>query len=57
MADPYLVSDIVTLKERGKYQGIIGMVIATSNSIGPLIGGLLTEKAVSNPPIDDALPN
>jgi MFS family permease len=42
-----IVSDIVTLKERGKYQGIIGMVIATANSIGPLIGGLLTEKAVS----------
>lgn len=43
------VSDIVTLKDRGKYQGIIGMVIATANSIGPLIGGLFTESVVRQP--------
>ena len=41
------VSDIVTLEERGKYQGIIGVVVAFSNSVGPIVGGSLTEKAVS----------
>lgn len=40
-----IVSDIVTLKERGKYQGIIGGVIALSNGVGPIIGGALTERA------------
>jgi MFS family permease len=39
-----LVSDVVSLKDRGKYQGITGCVIAVSNSIGPILGGLFTEK-------------
>ncbi|KAJ5645978.1 hypothetical protein N7490_002350 [Penicillium lividum] len=38
------VSDVVSLEKRGTYQGIIGVVVALSNSIGPLIGGLFTEK-------------
>lgn len=29
---------------RGKYQGIIGVVVAFGNGIGPLIGGTLAEK-------------
>ncbi len=29
---------------RGKYQGIIGVVVAFGNGIGPLIGGALSEK-------------
>ena len=40
-----LVSDVVSLKERGKYQGMIGGVVATSNSLGPILGGVFTEKA------------
>ena len=40
-----IISDVVSLKERGKYQGITGVVVVLSNSIGPIIGGLLTEKA------------
>ena len=29
---------------RGKYQGIIGVFVALGNGIGPLIGGVLSEK-------------
>lgn len=32
-----IVSDIVTLSERGKYQGILGAAIGGGNAIGPLI--------------------
>ncbi|KAH8084733.1 efflux pump antibiotic resistance protein [Filobasidium floriforme] len=40
-----VVGDVVTLRERGKYQGILGGVVAFANSIGPVLGGVLTEKA------------
>ena len=36
-----IVSDVVPLRERGKYQGILGAVVAISNGIGPVIGGAL----------------
>ncbi|ODO07242.1 tetracycline efflux protein [Cryptococcus wingfieldii CBS 7118] len=39
-----IISDVVSLKERGKYQGINGVVIALSNSLGPILGGVFTEK-------------
>ncbi|WVQ70952.1 hypothetical protein IAR50_000477 [Cryptococcus sp. DSM 104548] len=39
-----IISDVVSLKERGKYQGINGMVVALSNSLGPILGGVFTEK-------------
>ncbi|KAL7418197.1 major facilitator superfamily domain-containing protein [Mrakia frigida] len=39
-----IVSDVVSLKDRGKYQGITGGVVALSNSLGPLLGGVFTEK-------------
>lgn len=32
-----IVSDIVTLRERGKYQGILGAFVGGGNAIGPLI--------------------
>lgn len=32
-----IVSDVVTLRERGKYQGIFGSMIGIGNAIGPLI--------------------
>lgn len=32
-----IVSDIVTLKDRGKYQGILGAMVGLGNAIGPLI--------------------
>ncbi|PCH35751.1 MFS general substrate transporter [Wolfiporia cocos MD-104 SS10] len=39
-----IISDVVSLRERGKYQGIIGVVVAFGFAIGPLIGGVLSEK-------------
>ncbi|KAJ7099964.1 major facilitator superfamily domain-containing protein [Mycena belliarum] len=39
-----VVSDIVSLRERGKYQGIIGGVVAIGYAIGPVIGGALSQK-------------
>ncbi|PYI12022.1 MFS general substrate transporter [Aspergillus sclerotiicarbonarius CBS 121057] len=36
-----IVSDVVPLRERGKYQGILGAVVAIGNGIGPVIGGAL----------------
>ncbi|KAJ7185843.1 MFS general substrate transporter [Mycena filopes] len=39
-----VVSDIVSLRERGKYQGIIGGVVAIGYAIGPPIGGALAQK-------------
>lgn len=36
-----IVSDVVSLRERGKYQGILGAVVAIANGIGPVIGGAL----------------
>ena len=38
------ISDVVSLKERGKYQSILGAVVVLSNSLGPLIGGALSEQ-------------
>ncbi|KAE9404698.1 MFS general substrate transporter [Gymnopus androsaceus JB14] len=39
-----IVSDIVTLRERGKYHGMIGGVVALGYTIGPIVGGLLAEQ-------------
>ncbi|KAJ3840523.1 major facilitator superfamily-domain-containing protein, partial [Lentinula raphanica] len=39
------ISDIVPLRERGKYVGISAGVIAVGYAIGPIIGGALAEKA------------
>ncbi|KAI7966323.1 hypothetical protein MJO29_002071 [Puccinia striiformis f. sp. tritici] len=33
-----IVSDVVSLRQRGKYQGILGAATAISNGIGPLLG-------------------
>ena len=45
LTEQYLsrVSDIVSLKDRGKFQGILEAVIALSNGFGPVIGGLFAE--------------
>ncbi|KAI9027986.1 major facilitator superfamily domain-containing protein [Hyaloraphidium curvatum] len=39
-----VVSEIVAPAERGKFQGLTGAVFGLSSIIGPLIGGLFTEK-------------
>ncbi|KUJ13623.1 MFS general substrate transporter [Mollisia scopiformis] len=40
-----IVSDVVSLRERGKYQGIFGAFVALANGIGPVIGGALSEHS------------
>ncbi|KAF9257929.1 MFS general substrate transporter [Marasmius fiardii PR-910] len=40
-----IISDIITLRERGKYQGIIGIVVALGYTVGPVLGGALVQKA------------
>lgn len=39
-----VISDMFSLRERGKYYGFIGMTWAIANAIGPIMGGALTEK-------------
>lgn len=39
-----IVSDVVPLRERGKYQGILGAVVALANGIGPVIGGAISSQ-------------
>ena len=38
-----VVADIVPVRERGKYMGVMGGVFALSSVVGPLIGGWITE--------------
>lgn len=40
-----IVSDVVTLKERGKYQGILGASLGLGNVIGPFIGAAFVTKS------------
>lgn len=40
-----IASDVTTLKQRGKYNGFIGASVAVGNGLGPLIGGMVTERA------------
>ena len=37
------IGDVVTLRERGKYQGIFGAVFGLSSVVGPLLGGVFTD--------------
>ncbi|MEV0554711.1 MFS transporter [Streptomyces sp. NPDC050597] len=38
-----IVGDIVSPRERGKYQGLFGAVFGASSVLGPLLGGLFTQ--------------
>ncbi|KAI1778464.1 major facilitator superfamily domain-containing protein [Hypoxylon cercidicola] len=39
-----IVSDIVTLEERGKYQGIIGAIVGFGNVVGPFLAAGFSES-------------
>ncbi|WP_043193324.1 MDR family MFS transporter [Streptomyces sp. NRRL F-2664] len=39
-----LIADVVPLRERGKYQGMIGAVFGIATVIGPLLGGFFTDQ-------------
>ncbi|MFW3462443.1 DHA2 family efflux MFS transporter permease subunit [Streptomyces sp. 058-1L] len=39
-----IVGDIVTPRERGKYQGLFGAVFGVTSVLGPLLGGFFTEQ-------------
>jgi MFS family permease len=40
-----IVSDIVTLKERGKYQGILGACVGMGNMVGPFIAATFAQHS------------
>ncbi|KAI9291570.1 MFS general substrate transporter [Neoconidiobolus thromboides FSU 785] len=40
-----IISDIVSLRRRGIFMGMVGANFAVASVVGPLIGGALTEKA------------
>ncbi len=40
-----IIGDVVSPRERGRYQGLFGGVFAASTVIGPLLGGFLTQDA------------
>ncbi|KAI6778559.1 uncharacterized protein J7T54_003309 [Emericellopsis cladophorae] len=40
-----IVSDITTLANRGKYQGMLGAIIALANGIGPFLGGAVVDSS------------
>lgn len=40
-----ILTDLVPLRERGKYMGIVQMVSAVGAALGPFLGGLLTSES------------
>ncbi|QRV85616.1 major facilitator superfamily transporter [Ceratobasidium sp. AG-Ba] len=40
-----IVSDVVSLRQRGKYQEILGASVALANGVEPLIGGALASTS------------
>ncbi|NRQ38534.1 MFS transporter [Nonomuraea sp. NN258] len=39
-----IVGDVVSARERGRYQGFFGAVFAVSSIVGPLLGGLFVDQ-------------
>lgn len=39
-----VISDLFSMRERAKYFGIVGMTWALASAVGPVVGGVFTEK-------------
>jgi len=39
-----IIGDIISPRERGKYQGLMGAVFGLSSIVGPLVGGTITDN-------------
>lgn len=42
-----MFTDLTTLKQRGKYQGLLETNIALGNGVGPLIGGAFSQSSAT----------
>ncbi|KPV78444.1 uncharacterized protein RHOBADRAFT_50911 [Rhodotorula graminis WP1] len=40
-----IVSDVVNVRDRGKYQGLLGIAISLGSAVGPFAGGLFAQYA------------
>lgn len=40
-----IISDVVSLRDRGKYQGMLGVIVVFAQGLGPVVGGVLAQKA------------
>lgn len=38
------IGDLFSPRNRGKYQGIVGMMWAIASGVGPILGGVFTDK-------------
>ncbi len=39
-----VIGDLFSMRDRGQYYGFVGMTWAVAASVGPVMGGVLTEK-------------
>jgi EmrB/QacA subfamily drug resistance transporter len=39
-----LIADVIPLRDRGRYQGVIGAVFGVSTVVGPVLGGVFTDN-------------
>lgn len=39
-----IISDIVTLRERGTYQAVLGAIVGVGAIVGPFVGGVITDN-------------
>ncbi|KAJ1549595.1 hypothetical protein HK405_006698 [Cladochytrium tenue] len=41
-----IMSDMVTMRDRGRYQGIVGGVFSVASVVGPLVGGAFSDAGI-----------